>query len=324
MVTKSACTIVAQANPGTVAVNTAGSTSKQSVISVVVRDHDNNLVKNALINFVLSADPSGGSLASSIATTDITGTASINYIAGTSFTGPNAVKIDALINNANGISYDTTAYTTPQTLCSKTSTASLTVASQALYVRLGTDNKVYSDTPVAGLYTKQYTALVTDAGGNPAPDGTEVRFAIRPPVSPAIAYKKGTFVWSGTVWTQYIDPTSYIKDSCVTEDANGNGTLDAGEDINGNGRLDPLGVVTVNATATTVSGFAIAKLSYAKEFAYWTQMDLEGRAGTVGNDPPSVTTVLLPGASTDYNKADIAPPGLYSPFGVTAGCNNTN
>lgn len=324
MVTKSACTIVAQANPGTVAVNTTGSTSKQSVISVVVRDAKNNLVKNALINFVINPDPSGGSLASSTATTDITGTASVNYIAGTSFTGPNDVRIDATVNAANGITIDTAPPVPPSTtVCSPTATATLTVASQALYVRLGTDNKVYSDTLVPTIYNKKYVALVTDAGGNPAPDGTEVRFALRPPVAPTVAYMKGIFQWDGTVWTQYIAPTSYITATCVTEDLNGNGTLEPGEDVNGNGRLDPLGVVTVNPSATTVSGFATADLRYAKEFAYWVQMDLEARAGTVGNDPPSVTTVLMPGASSDYNKVDTLPPGAVSPFGVSTVCTDT-
>lgn len=308
LVTSTASSLAIQANPGTVAVNTGGSTAKQSVISVVVRDSANNLVKNAHIVFTIATDASGGSLAANTAVTDISGAASVNYIAGTTFTGPNGVKIDATVDSVNN---------TPITPI--TASAYLTVASQSLYVRLATDNKIYPDTPVIGTHTKQFTALVTDAAGNPAPDGTEVRFALRPPAlaTPTVyAFYKGYYSWSGTAWDQTITA------SCVNEDANGNGTLDSGEDTNANGRLDPQGSATVNATATTISGFAIAKIAYAKDFATWVVEDLEARAGTVGNDPPSIARLLLTGAAPDYTTQTVAPPGVSSPFGISASCAN--
>lgn len=310
MISNSANLIAAQANPGTVAVNASGSTSKQAVISVVVRDSALNLVKNAHVVFNQATDPSGGSLATSTATTDISGAASINYIAGTTYTGPDGVRIDAKVDAVNGGAIAPASQ--PST------SAYLTVAAQALYVRLASDNKVYPDTPVVGTHTKQYTALVTDAAGNPAPDGTDVRFALRPPASPINAFFKGFYTWVTPVWKQT------IIQSCVGEDTNRNGTLDAGEDTNLDGSLTPNGVASVNPTATTVSGFAIAKISYAKNYANWVNMDLEARAGTVGNDPPSVVTVTLPGAASDYDKETIAPPGVDSPFGQAAGCNNIN
>jgi len=298
-ITTSANSATAQAYPGTVAVNTGGGTTNQSVISVVVRDVNNNLVKNAHINFTQVADVSGGSLAASAATTDITGSASVNYIAGSTTSGQNGVQIDATVDMVNGVPINTPV----------TSTVYLTVASQALFVRLGTDNKVYPNTPVPGTHTKQYTALVTDSAGNPAPDGTEVRFVLRPAMMTLPSFFKGHYFWNGIKWKQT------ITTSCVNEDADYDGLLGAGEDINGNGRLDPSGSATVTATATTVSGFAIAQISYAKEFSFWAQMDLEARAGTVGNDPPTVVTVLLEGATDDYGSETVVPPGVVSPFG---------
>ena len=311
LVTATASSLAVQASPGTVAVNTGGSAAKQSVISVVVRDAANNLVKNAHIVFTIATDASGGSLAANTAVTDISGAASVNYIAGTTFTGPNAVKINATVDSVNGTALAPAI----------TASAYLTVASQSLYVRLATDNKIYPDTPVVGTHTKQYTALVTDAAGNPAPDGTEVRFALRPPAvqSPTVyAFYKGYYLWSGTAWSQT------VTIGCVNEDGNGNGTLDLslGEDVNGNGRLDPQGSATVNATATTIAGFAIAKIAYAKDFSTWVVEDLEARAGTVGNDPPSIARLLLTGAAADYTTQTIPPPGVISPFGQSGVCTN--
>lgn len=311
-VTTSASSVTAQASPGTVAVNTSGSSTKQSVISVVVRDANNNLVKNAHVNFNLVADASGGSLAANSAATDITGSASVNYIAGTSFSGQNGVQIDATVDAVNGVAI------TPIS-----SSVYLTVASQTLYVRLGTDNKVFPDVPVQGVHTKKYTALVTDSAQNPVPDGTQVRFVLRPAPLPGSSFYKGYFEWNATkkIWEQ---TSLTILASCSSEDLNLDGLIQSGEDTNGNGRLDPTGVASVNATATTVAGFAIAEISYAKEFAYWVDVELEARAGTAGNDPPSTVLFTLPGVTGDYTVETVSPPGVTSPFGIAAGCNNTN
>ena len=311
-VTTTASSIAAQASPGTVAVNTGSSTTNQSVISVVVRDASNNLVKNAHIAFAQVADASGGRLASATAITDITGTASVNYIAGTISSGQNGVQIKATVDTVNG------GAITPIS-----TTVSLTVASQALYVRLGTDNKIFSDIP-PGTYSKKYTALVTDSGGNPVPDGTQVRFVLRPAKLTMSSFFKGRWIPGATTWV--IDTTVGV--GCVNEDTNLNGTLDTGEDLNGNFQLDPVGVATVNATATTTAGFATATITYAKQFAFWVRDDLEARAGTVGNDPPAVVTLVLPGAAADYADLSIPPPGQLSPYGVGSGanavCTNTN
>ena len=307
-ITTSATQIAAQASPGTVAVNASGSTANQSVISVTVRDASNNLVKNAHVTFTQVADASGGSLAAPAATTDITGTASVNYIAGTTSSVQNGVQIKATVDTVNGVAIPNIS-----------ATVLLTVASQALYVRLGTDNVVYIDMPVAGVYTKKYTALVTDSAGNPAQDGTQVRFVLRPRALSTSSFFKGQYVWSSGLskWVQ--DATVGV--GCVNEDANLNGILDPGEDLNGNGWLDPGGVATVNTTATTTGGFAVASIAYAKSYATWIAEDLEARAGTVGNDPPSVVAVFFPGAAADYTSQSVAPPGQTSPYGVGSGVN---
>lgn len=310
-VTTSASSITAQASPSTVAINPSGSTGNQSVISVIVRDSNDNLVKNALVNFNQVADNTSGQLSAGSAVTDVTGIASINYIAGAVSSGQNGVNISATVTSVGGFAI------TPIS-----TNVTLTVASQSMFVRLGTDNKVYPDTPEAGTTTRKVVALVTDSAGNAVPDGTQVRFTIRP-----IAYSttiptffKGSYAWSAvdSAWIQTVSA------SCLNEDQNNNFLLDATEDANGNTFLDPLGVAAVNATATTASGFAVAQISYAKQYGSWVNMVLEARAGTVGNDPPATAVIDLANASSDYTNQAVPPPGDISPWGQSASCNNTN
>lgn len=325
-VTNTASTITAQANPSTIRVNTSGSTTNQSVISVVVRDAALNLVKNANVGFNLVADPSGGSLSAPTAVTDISGTASVNYIAGGSSSGVNQERITATVGSINGVA-----------IAPISASTTLTVAGQTYYVRLETDNTVLGGGTGSSQYTKNYYALVTDASGH-AVANTQVGFTLRPmapintPTPSTASFFKGQYNnISGTVWAQT------VNGKCSNEDLNLNGILDVvpvlpltipptfvTEDTNGNGQLDPYGVAVVNATATTdATGYATASITYNKNYAYWVQLVLEARTTVSGNDPPALVTVLLPGVATDYTDIKIAPPGEFSPFGVGSLCTDT-
>ncbi len=304
-VTNTASTITAQASPGTIGVNVGGTTTNQSVISVVIRDAALNLVKNANVGFNLVADPSSGSLSAPTAVTDISGTASVNYIAGATSSGVNQEKITATVDSIKGV-----------TITPISASTTLTVAGQTYYVRLETDNTVLGGGTGSSQYTKNYYALVTDASGH-AVANTQVGFTLRPTTPPANSFAKGKFTVVGISWAQS------VAISCASEDLNSNGILDAGEDINGNGQLDPYGVAVVNATATTdATGYATASITYNKNYAYWVQLVLEARTMVTGNDPPALVTVLLPGVAADYSDSSVAPPGEFSPFGVTASCAN--
>ena len=313
-VATSASSVTAQAVPGTVQVTTGSTsqTSNSSTISALVRDAANNLVKNASVSFTITSDPSGGRLTSSTGTTDVSGVASVTYIAGSTSSGQSGtgVSITATVDKVG-----TTA------IAPVSGTTSLTVSGQSLLVRLGTDNSVVSNKPAATTYSKTYSAFVTDSAGNPVV-GTTVRFALRPG-----HFQKGYFIAPTpfTSWVKAATPTE-----CVNEDTNFNGIVDfAAEDTNGNGQLDPGGSAVVNASAVTdASGAAQAVLTYNQDHAYWAEVILEARTGVVGNDPPAVATFYLPGAAVDYNNASIAPPGQVSPFGAGIApnnvCSNTN
>lgn len=304
-VATSASTVTPQASPGTVQPTTtsASQTNNTSTISAMVRDADGNLVQNARVNFTITVDPSGGSLSAPSAITDASGTASVTYTAGGTSSPQNGVAISATVVDINGVTVTPVGPTS----------VTLTVGGAALFVRLGTDNLVGTSPTNSSVYTKTYTALVTDSAGNPVPANTEVRFVLRPD-----AYKKGSWSVSGTVWVQTVNVT------CANEDQNFNGIVNSGEDTNGNGRLDPGNVAVVNGTATTnANGFATATLSYSKDYAHWAAVVLEARAGVVGNDPPSRASFVLLGLAADYSDKDVFPPGRISPFGTSSSCTDT-
>lgn len=307
-VSTTASSVAVQAVPGTIQVTTgaASQATNSSTISVLVRDAANNLVKNAGVDFSITSDPSGGSLNSARAITDVNGSASVTYTAGATSSPSNGVIIKATVTDINGV-----------VIVPITNTTTLTVAGQSLLVRLGTDNLVGGTAPID---TKTYVAIVTDAAGN-AVVGTQVRFALRPS-----RYSKGFYTFNAVTnrWDQTITVT------CLNEDKNFNGILDVppavlvSEDFNGNGSLDPGNVATVTATASTdPSGVANALITYAKDHATWVEDVLEARTGVVGNDPPALVTFVLPGLASDYI-GPVAPPGVISPYGTGLVCNNTN
>ena len=317
-VATSASSATVQAVPGTIQVTTgsASQASNSSTISVLVRDAANNLVKNAGVNFTVTTDPSGGFLNSARAVTDVNGSASVTYTAGTTSSPSNGGIIQATVTDINGV----------VVIPAITNTPTLTVAGQSLLVRLGTDNLVGGTAPIN---TKTYVAIVTDSAGN-AVVGNTVRFALRPG-----RYWKGYYTWDPLikVWVQTITTIPV----CPNEDLNFNGILDLPPTVavseddniigigNGNGSLDPGNVATVTATGVTdASGVATAIITYAKDHSTWVEEILEARTGVVGNDPPALVTFTLPGLAADYLGEFVPPPGRISPYGFGTLCSDTN
>lgn len=344
-VATAASSVTVQAVPSTIQITTtsASQTTNSSTITAVVRDAAGNLVKNAGVNFSIAADPSGGTLTAARSITDVSGSASVTYVAGNISSPQNGVKIAATVSDVNA--------TAPGV--SVTNTTALTVTGQSLFVRLGTEFTVDSSPP---LNIKKYFAIVTDSGGHPV-SGTEVRFVLRPG-----HYEKGTYSAAvpdstitttdpvtGTVTTfttkgiarQFVSITCDNEDTDFSginnsedlnrnnkldpgEDINGNGVLDYNKDVNQNGQLDPGGIASVSPSATTdANGIATASITYPKSHATWVEVTLEARTGVAGNDPPALATFVLPGLIDDYNFGGPASLGSTSPYGARAVCNNT-
>jgi hypothetical protein len=277
-----------------------------------VRDAANNLVKNAGVDFTVTADPTGGSLNAARAITDVTGGASVTYTAGSVSSPQNGVAIQATVTDVGGVLVGGPAVT---------DTATLTVSGQSLLVRLGTDNLVQSLPP---LNKKTWVAIVTDAGGNAVPNVTVI-FALRPG-----HYRKGQYVVPPPPAVQRWVQSPSVE--CLNEDINFNGNIDPGEDTpvgtapagpNGNGSLEPGGVATVNTTAVTdASGIATAVITYPKDHATWAEYTLEARTGVSSNDPPTLATFFLVGLASDYQDVNVSPPGQFSPYGLSATCSD--
>ena len=284
-VATSASSVTVQAIPSTIQISntSASQTTNSSTITAVVRDAAGNLVKNAGVNFSVTADPSGGTLTAARGITDVSGSASVTYIAGNISSPQNGVVIAATVSDVNG--------TVPS--LSVTNTTALTVTGQSLFVRLGTDSTVGSSPP---LDVKQYIAIVTDSGGHPVV-GTEVRFVLRPG-----HYMKGTYSAAPpTSTTTTTDPVTgavtsvttvglaqqFISAICANEDTDFSGIITPSKDLNGNGQLDPGGIASVGPSATTdANGIATASITYPKSYATWVEVTLEARTGVAGNDPP--------------------------------------
>ena len=321
-VATAASSVTVQAVPSTIQITTtsASQTTNSSTITAVVRDAAGNLVKNAGVNFSITADPSGGTLTAARGITDVSGSVSVTYIAGNISSPQNGVIIAATVSDVDG--------TVPS--LSVANTTALTVTGQSLFVRLGTDSTVNSSPP---LDVKQYIAIVTDSGGHPVV-GTEVRFVLRPG-----HYMKGTYSAAPpTSTTTTTDPVTgavtsvttvglaqqFISVICANEDTDFSGIITPSKDLNGNGQLDPGGIASVGPSATTdANGIATASITYPKSYATWVEMILEARTRVAGNDPPALATFVLPGLITDYQFGGPASFGSTSPYGASASCSNT-
>jgi hypothetical protein len=289
-----AATITLQADPAVVGANTLGSTVQQTTLRAIVRDGtaQNNLVKNASVEFSIVSDPSGGALSQpAVILTGADGTASVNYIAGTSDTMLDGVLVQAKLQGTSTVG-----------------TAKLTVAKKSLFITAGTGNTIL--TPSTTTYQIDYAVFVTDAAGNPVP-GVNVTGSVRPR-----NFYKGALVFTGTQGPWQLDPL-LPPIQCKNEDINSDGLMQTGEDLNGNGRLDPGIPITVTPAVTTdARGQATVSLIYPRDRANWLDIDMTIRGTVSGTEARYVAYTRLIGLATDYSVAGVTPPGRNSPYGV--------
>lgn len=296
--------IVVQAEPTTIA---PGETSQ---ITATVRDPNNNLVTGAVVEFLLQ-DLSGGSIEPAQATTGLDGQVSAVYTAGSTSAVPPA-KIIARVRNKPRIK----------------DKQLITIAGQALFITLGTGAEL-RDTGDLTKYVLPYTAIVTDAAGNPVPE------AIFQLSITSVAYQEGEKVAVNGNWVPlYMHPLpsppsnpdfEFVR-GCPSEDDNNNGLLDAGEDVNGNNTLDPGNIATVPAPETVelnASGVAEFDITYPKNYSGWVRVRLRATATVEGSESTENAFFVLPMGAEDHEVGNGAPPGQKSPFGLDGDCETT-
>ncbi|WP_417516645.1 Ig-like domain-containing protein [Marinobacter sp.] len=271
---------------------------ESSEIIAIIRDANNNLVKNQEVSFSILEDGSGGSLASSRDVTDSQGRASTVYNAGSNTSGRDGVEISAIVGGTIS------------------DTVTLTVARQALRLAIGTGNEI--EEPDTVRYRKDYLAIVTDANGAPV-ENANIELSVLP-----TGYIKGRYAVS-TDDTWVISPLNPLF--CNAEDVNRNGQLDAGEDVNGSMSLEPTNSATTSSSSVTsaADGSADFALLYPQSHCNWVRVKLTATVRVGGSESVETSEFYLSCAASDLNNTDISPPGgTEGLYGVEQDCTNEN
>ncbi|WP_417568353.1 Ig-like domain-containing protein [Marinobacter sp.] len=267
--------------------------NESAVILATVRDSNNNLVKNATVNFTLD-DITGGSLSAGSGETDSQGQTQVTYTSSSISSSLDGVTITA---------------TVPTTAISQN--LSLTVGGQALRINIGTGNEIVESGLT--LYKQPWTAIVTDANGN-ASANRSVQVSVIP-----VRYFKGfyTRLTDADPWV----PTYTVADGCASEDVNNNGILDDADiDANNNGSLEPDPSATVPRNLTTgTDGTVTFDLTYLKSECSWIEVDLIATTSVQGTESQARQRFTLSCTADDLDSD--APPGSGdSPYGIATSC----
>ena len=274
---------------------------EQSVIRAVVRDQNNNPVKNRSVAFTLNGAP-GGQINPATAVTDSQGLASTVFTADNSTgagTGAN-LNVQATVLNTLPVVADNTP---------------VAVGTRTLFFRFGTGNTI--EEPSQSVFSKEFSVLVTDSSGNPVA-GQDLNVSVLP-----VSYNKG--FWKPVpdlIDFEYWDPVVTAGD-CQSEDVNNNGIMDPGEDFNADGQLTPGNVVSVPRTVRAdANGIATFDMVYPKDIAPWTQVLLTVTGFADGSENVSsreFRTVVSGNYVADENSAP-----ARNPFGSSANCADTD
>ena len=232
--------------------NTTVSVNGETKVIASVRDINDAPVKNALVEFSTVEDASGGKLSSGTMLTDASGNAVVSYFAGKNATPVNGVKISTAVKSVKlGNSYSSVTGVQPQT-------TTFTVQNFSAWIGFAFADKVAPTTDNI-YYIRAGSIFINNSIGQPAVN-QEVSISVVPKTYgvgmwkfipkvagiPAVTDKDGVV----TVPAVPEVPAKWIRQSfmggstingffsCLSEDFNGNATLDRSEDLNGNGQLD--------------------------------------------------------------------------------------
>nr|WP_309592603.1 Ig-like domain-containing protein [Moraxella osloensis] len=260
-------------------------TNGEAKVVATVKDSLDRPIKNAIVEFSLVKDASGGRISNAYVLTDETGLATIRYYAGKVPTAVDAVQIKSDVK-AVRVGNTDMLINSP-----KTAIKTLTVQNQAASIGVSFSDKVASSDDEV-YYIMNGSIYVVNSTGKPV---------VNQPVSVSVIpdyYRGGEFyaardasgnavAWGMRAYRDFsktlgIIPTKIEDITCRAEDLNLNNILDVGEDTNTNGKLDPFNPVAIlggdgsvltqdgTATLTTdATGKLDIKLRYAKDTANW-------------------------------------------------------
>ncbi|MEO3865575.1 Ig-like domain-containing protein [Rheinheimera fenheensis] len=276
---------------------------ESSTVRAVVRDANNNPVKNQAVVFSLD-NAAGGAISSGVAITNSQGVATTEFTAdATTGAGVNGLnlQVKAALQNDNSIS----------------NSADIAVGKRTLFFRFGTGNEI--EEPTASTYRKEFSIVVTDSSGNPVA-GQNLNVTVVP-----VSYGKGQWVRTppAPAAFEYYDPVRSI--TCPNEDIDLDGILDPLiEDTNGDGQLTPGNVVAVSAAEpgqpiiADDSGIATFYLTYTQDYGAWVDIVIQVSGSAAGTENVSSRAYTLDVSSDDVTNEDVPPPPM--PYGQIANC----
>lgn len=272
---------------------------EQSNIRAILRDANNNPVKNKTIVFTLD-NAAGGQLANVSALTNSAGVATTIFTADvTTGAGVNGLNLQiqgALDDN------------------SITGMTDIAVGRRTLFFRFGTGNTI--EKPSNSLYSKEFSVIVTDSSGNPVPN-QQLNIAVVP-----ISYGKGT-------WVKSLPPPDEFKlweaersITCPNEDVNLDGILEPSEDTNDDGQITPGNLATVPLTIVAdANGIAVFNVRYPQDAGAWLDVRLQVSGFAAGTENVAFREYALPVSADDVTNETAPPP--QNPFGKSFNCTDT-
>jgi hypothetical protein len=305
--------ISVQASPFTVG------PGQSSEIVAVVRDVDDNLVKNQLVNFLILSDDSNGFLTVASATTDGQGKATTFYTGGQVQGASNGVVISATVAGT-----------------AITANVNLTVARQEFDFIIGTGNELFE--PTTATYAQEWNIIVTDSVGNSV-QNTPIQVSLR-----SLEYAEGNLRVDVNLGQWVYDDTVVPPAPlwCPDEDVNRNGILEPAEDLNGSGQMEAGNVATVapvpdsappddpcttagaGGTETDVltnsQGIARVCVIWPQNFAWWVRAQIQAQSTVSGSESSQAQSFVLPALADDINDITSSPPNVVSPFGEDRVC----
>nr|WP_229496199.1 Ig-like domain-containing protein [Massilia polaris] len=279
-----------------------GSGERSNLIAVV-RDGTpaNNLVKGALVQFSILADPSGGNLVSPFsAVSGSDGVARGWFVAGPADGGKDGTVLQARLAALPGA----------------TASTALTVNRKALSIQFGTGNSLFEYSPT--VLQKEFSVFVSDSAGSPVKD-----VAISVAAWPTM-YRKGRYAWQSFtppllepgMWVQFAPITP-----CDNEDVARRGLYDRAFDRNGNGVLEPgIPLSVVSGGRTDAFGMTTVSLRYPRDRANWVRVELTVSGTVAGTESRARNALWLPALADDLARYTVSPPGEISPYGESASC----
>ena len=273
---------------------------ESSAIRAIVRDVNNNPVKNQTVVFSLD-NAAGGSISTGTAVTNSQGIASTVFTAdastGAGVDGLNLV-IKASLQNNNSI-FDE---------------ADIAVGKRTLFFRFGTGNEIIKPNP--STYSKEFSIIVTDSSGNPVAN-QQLNVAAVP-----VSFGKGYWVKSPTPPEAFKSWVSFRVITCPNEDVNLDGILEISEDTNSDGQITPGNAATVTRTVTADEfGIATFEVRYPQDHATWLDVRLQVSGNAAGTENVAFRQYTLDVAAEDVTTETSPPPP--NPYGLEADCTTT-